>query len=200
MNPRSCQQLPFSTFSLTFLFWQGLLSLQQQLRGRWAQAGWQGSPRGLGLLGPQEGAPPASSSPGQNKLSFKTQKILWVKPEFLLSLHYSFKHPGNATHRPPSLCRPRALQGRAAEARRLEKSGCAETKGCYHRNWTSPLKLCFLTHTHAPRKGKGPTAVLFFTDLSGRVWFCCHCFFQCRCVFSSLWVPVSRCKCGSLLL
>lgn len=138
-----------------------------------------GSPRGLGLLGPQEGAPPASSSPGQNKLSFKTQKIPWVKPEFLLSLHYSFKHPGNATHRPPSLCRPRALQGRAAEARRLEKSGCAETEGCYHRNWTGPLKLCFLTHTHMhPAKGRGQQRFCFSQICPGGFGFAVIVFFS----------------------
>lgn len=177
MSPRSCQQLPFSTFSLTFLFWQGLLSLQQQLRGRWAQAVAGALARWA--LGESRRPPLQATS------CLLRQKTLWVKPKFLGRLHYSCKHRGGAAHQP----RSGSVSPRLCVRKRPQKSGCAGAEGCYHRNRTSPLKSWFLIPL---LEEKGSTAVLFFTGLSGRVWFCCRHFFQCHCVFSSLWVPVSR--------
>ena len=161
MSPRSCQQLPFSTFSITFLFWQGLLSLRLQLRGGWSLA-VAGEPRGLGQPAPRRAAArrlPRPESSGSNQS---------------LSCDFSVRRNIPAGWR-AGLGLSVSAQGFAeAEARRLGKSGSAEAEGCYHRNWASPLKSCLLTHTP---KGWGQRW-LWFSQIW--VWFCCCCFFRCR--------------------
>lgn len=113
-----------------------------------------------GQLGPAEAEP--RPPPRQATTScLLRQKTLWVKPKFLVGLHYSFKHAGGAAHQPRSLSTPALCEEEAGEERLCRPSP---------QKLNQPIEIGLLMPLLEER---GSTAVLVFTDLSGRVWFCC---------------------------
>lgn len=140
MSPHSCQQLPFSAFSLTFCFDKGFCPSTAAAWevGRGARPHSCGSsqrPRpglgwasGLLLLSPERGV--------------FSQKILWVKLKFLLWLHYSFKLPGHTKHeRSLSLL----TQGLTGEGGGGEESGEERVQRYFRllpQKLNQPIKIC----------------------------------------------------------
>lgn len=169
MSPHCFQQLPFSTFSLTFFcFDKGFCpsttaAWEVSLAGWWPQ--------------PSQGAAWPPPPPHGISWLLRHRKSSVANPTFLLWPHCSFQHASHAACLPRCLCWAGAVRvGR--RRRRPQRSGREEVEGCSHKNCPSPSKLGdFITHTRGQGKGEGSAVVLLFAALSGPIWFCCRRFF-----------------------
>lgn len=174
MSPRCFQQLPFSTFSLTFfLFWQGLLSLNNSSVG--------GEP-GRVVASAFTGRSMASSSSSHGiSWLLRHRKSSVAKPKFVLWLHYSTSQQCKS----PSLCAE--LGWRWGGGWRRGEQACRGWR-LFPQKLKQPFETGDFQHAHPqPREGRGVSSGSAFHSSVCAPLVLLSLVFLCCCSFSSLW-------------
>lgn len=160
MSPRCFQQLPFSTFSLTFFCFDKGFCPSTTAAWEVSLAGWWPQPSQHGLL--------LLLLLTQDKLAFKTQKILYgrtrVSPMTALFI------PACQGWRVPASV---SVLSWGSAGRGEEEAGVWDWRSS-HKNWTSPSRPgLFNTHTPA-RGGTGVSSASAFHSSVWALRFCWH--------------------------
>lgn len=156
MSPRCFQQLPFSTFSLTFFCFDKGFCPSTTAAWEVSLAGWWPQPSQHGLL----------LLLTRDKLAFKTQKILcgWTRVSPMAALFIPASQGWKVPAPACVLSWGSAGQGWGGGWRRAGVWGWRSS----HKNWTKPG--LFNMHTPA-RGGTGSAVLLLFSALSGPFGF-----------------------------